>query len=201
MSDGINKGRRNFLIGATSVVGAAGVVGVAVPFVASWNPSARALAAGAPIKIDISKLPEGDMLGPVPAWRNQPIFVVNRTKKMLDTMNEKKELARLLDPESKQPQQPSYAQNLTRSIKPAMLVMIGICTHLGCTPDYVPDIQAEPYDPNWVGGFHCPCHGSMYDLAGRVYRDQPAPLNMVIPPYYYETDSVVVVGKHKEGEA
>lgn len=199
MSDGINKGRRNFLIGATSVVGAAGVVGVAVPFVASWNPSAKALAAGAPIKVDISKLQEGDMLGPIPAWRSQPIFIVNRTKKMLDDMNKKKELERLLDPDSKQPQQPSYAQNDTRSIKPAVLVMIGICTHLGCSPKYVPGVQPEPYDPNWIGGFYCPCHGSKYDLAGRVYKDQPAPLNMVIPPYYYESENVVIVGKNKGG--
>lgn len=197
MSDGINKGRRNFLIGATSVVGAAGVVGVAVPFVASWNPSAKALAAGAPIKVDISKLQEGDMLGPIPAWRSQPIFIVNRTKKMLDDMNKKKELERLLDPDSKQPQQPSYAQNDTRSIKPAVLVMIGICTHLGCSPKYVPGVQPEPYDPKWIGGFYCPCHGSKYDLAGRVYKDQPAPLNMVIPPYYYESENVVIVGKNK----
>lgn len=200
MSDGINKGRRNFLIGATSVVGAAGVVGVAVPFVASWNPSAKALAAGAPIKVDIGKLPEGDMLGPIPAWRSQPIFIVNRTKEMLDDMNKKNELERLLDPDSEQPQQPSYAQNDTRSIKPALLVMIGICTHLGCSPLFAPGVQPEPYDPNWIGGFYCPCHGSKYDLAGRVYKDQPAPLNMVIPPYYYESDSVVIVGKNKGEE-
>lgn len=197
MSDGINKGRRNFLISATSVVGTAGLVGVAVPFVASWNPSAKALALGAPIKVDVSKIQPGDMLGPIPAWRSQPIFIVNRTKKMLDDMNGKRELARLLDPDSKQPQQPEYAQNMTRSIKPDLLVMVGICTHLGCSPDFVPGVQPEPYDADWVGGFYCPCHGSKYDLAGRVYSEQPAPLNMVIPDYYYESDSVIVVGKNK----
>ena len=198
MSDGINKGRRNFLIGATSVVGAAGVVGVAVPFVGSWNPSAKALAAGAPIKIDIGKLEEGAMLGPIPAWRGKPIFVVNRTKAMLDNLKSQKDIEKLLDPNSKQPQQPSYAQNATRSIKPATLVMIGICTHLGCSPLYVPEVGPRDYDPNWLGGFYCPCHGSKYDLAGRVYTGQPAPLNMEIPHHYYETDSVVVIGLDKE---
>ena len=196
MSDGINKGRRNFLIGATSVVGAAGVVGVAVPFVESWNPSARALAAGAPIKIDISKLRPGDMLGPIPPWRSKPIFVVNRTQAMLDKLNSDNE--RLLDPDSKEPQQPPYAQNPTRSIKPAILVVVGICTHLGCSPLFYPKMEPEDFDPKWIGGFYCPCHGSRYDLAGRVYTQQPAPLNLVVPHHYYESESVIVIGMDKE---
>lgn len=198
MNEPIDKGRRNFLIGVTAVVGTVGVAGAAVPFVASWTPSAKALAAGAPITVDISKLQEGDMLGPIPAWRSKPIFVVYRTRSMLDDMNQSKEYERLLDPYSRQPQQPSYAQNDTRSIKPAILVMIGLCTHLGCVPLYEPKVEAEPYDPNWIGGFYCPCHGSKYDLAGRVYKEQPAPLNMVIPPHYYVSDSVIVIGKEKE---
>lgn len=199
MSDGINKGRRNFLIGATSVVGAAGVVGVAVPFIGSWNPSARALAAGAPIKIDITKLQSGDMLGPIPAWRDKPIFVTNRTKKQLDMLNSQN--GRLADPKSKEPQQPSYAQNMTRSRKPDIGVLVGICTHLGCSPKYKPKVEPEDFDPNWIGGFYCPCHGSKYDLAGRVYVDQPAPLNLEVPPHYYENDKTIVIGEDSSKEA
>ena len=194
--DGINKARRNFLIGATSVVGTAGVVGVAVPFVASWNPSARALAIGAPIKIDISRLAPGDMLGPIPTWRSQPIFVVNRTDGMLETLDER--VDRLADPTSERDQQPSYAKNKYRSINPHVLVLVGICTHLGCVPKYHPEIKPQDYDPNWLGGFYCPCHGSKYDISGRVYKSVPAPSNLVVPPYRYESDSVIIVGEGKE---
>ncbi len=191
--DGVNSGRRNFLIGATTVVGTAGVVGVAVPFVGSFNPSARALAAGAPIKIDIGKLQSGEMLGPIPAWRDKPIFVVKRTEEMLAKLNADNE--RLADPDSERPQQPEYARNDTRSIRPEILVLIGLCTHLGCSPKYHPAIEPEEFDPNWLGGFYCPCHGSKFDLAGRVYKGVPAPSNLEVPPYYYETESVIVIGK------
>ena len=193
MSDGINKGRRNFLIGATTTVGAAGVVGVAVPFLGSWNPSAKALAAGAPVKIDIGKLQPGEMLGPIPAWRDRPIFVVRRTEAMLTELT--KNVSRLADPKSAEPQQPTYAQNDTRSIKPELLVLVGICTHLGCSPKTWPLVEPTDFDPNWQGGFYCPCHGSKFDLAGRVYSGVPAPTNLEVPPYRYESDSVIVIGE------
>ena len=190
--DGVNRGRRNFLIGATSVVGTAGVVGVAVPFVASFNPSARTLAAGASIKIDISKLVPGEILGPMPAWRDKPIFVLMRTPEMLVKLNSRNQ--RLADPKSDRLQQPDYAKNETRSIKPEVLVLIGICTHLSCSPKFRPNIEPQDFDPNWIGGFYCPCHGSKFDLAGRVYSGVPAPSNLEVPPHYYESDSVLVIG-------
>ncbi|MCB1644223.1 MAG: ubiquinol-cytochrome c reductase iron-sulfur subunit [Pseudomonadales bacterium] len=197
--DGMNKGRRNFLIGATSVVGTAGVVGVAVPFVGSWNPSAKALAAGAPIKIDISKLSEGDMIGPIPAWRDKPVFVVKRSAAMLEKLNS--ENNRLADPDSaEEKQQPAYAQNATRSLREDVLVLIGLCTHLGCSPKFYPKITPEDFDPNWLGGFYCPCHGSKFDLAGRVYKGVPAPTNLEVPPHRYEGDSVLIIGED-EGAA
>ena len=189
----VNTGRRNFLIGATSVVGAAGVVGAAVPFIGSWNPSARALAAGAPVKIDISKLVAGEILGPIPAWRDKPIFIVKRSEEMLAQLNSKNE--RLADPDSKREQQPVYAQNETRSIRPDVLVLVGLCTHLSCSPKFRAEVKPEDFDPEWIGGFFCPCHGSKFDLAGRVYAGVPAPSNLEVPPYFYESDSVLVIGE------
>lgn len=196
--DGVNSARRNFLIGATSVVGAAGVVGVAVPFLGSWNPSAKAKAAGAPIKLDIGKLAPGEMLGPLQSWRDKPIFVIKRTEEMLSKLSSVED--RLADPGSQEEQQPAYAQNETRSIKPDILVLIGLCTHLSCSPKFRPAIQPQPFDPNWSGGFYCPCHGSKFDLAGRVYSGVPAPTNLEVPPHYYESDSVLVIGED-EGTA
>lgn len=193
--DGINKGRRNFLLGATSVVGGAGVVGVAVPFVASWNPSAKAIAAGAPIKVDVGKLEPGEMLGPIPSWREKPVFVVRRNEAMLEKLDERTD--RLADPDSEEDQQPPYAKNPTRSIKPEILVLVGLCTHLGCSPKFRPRIEAKEFDPNWLGGFYCPCHGSAFDMAGRVYSGVPAPTNLEVPPHYYETESVIVIGEDK----
>jgi ubiquinol-cytochrome c reductase iron-sulfur subunit len=195
VSDGINKGRRNFLIGATTVVGSAGVVGLAVPFIGSWNPSAKALAAGAPIKIDISRLFPGDLLGPIPAWRDKPIFIIKRTDEMLEALDSLAD--RLADPASREEQQPAYARNETRSIKPDVLVMVGICTHLGCSPKFRPEIAPQEFDPQWKGGFYCPCHGSKFDMAGRVYSGVPAPTNLEVPPHYYETDNVIVIGEEK----
>ncbi len=192
----VNERRRNFLIGATSLVGAAGAVGVAVPFVGSWNPSARALAAGAPIKVDISKLAPGEILGPLPAWRDKPIFVVKRSEDQLSKLNSNN--GRLADPDSSRPQQPGSAQNDTRSIKPEVLVLVGLCTHLGCSPQFKPLVRPEQFDAEWVGGFFCACHGSKFDLAGRVYAGVPAPANLEVPPHYYETDSVLVIGDDEE---
>ena len=196
--DSVNTGRRNFLIGATTAVGSAGVVGLAVPFVGSWNPSAKALAAGAPVKVDISKLSVGEILGPIPAWRDKPIFVVKRSDAMLDQLNSMN--GRLADPDSQREQQPGYAQNGTRSIKPDVLVLVGLCTHLSCSPKYRPAIQPEVFDEEWIGGFFCPCHGSKFDLAGRVYTGVPAPSNLEVPPHFYESDSVIVIGED-EGTA
>ena len=189
----VNSERRNFLLGATAVVGAGGVAGLAVPFVGSWNPSARALAAGAPIKIDISRLEPGEILGPIPAWRDKPVFVIRRSEEMLAQLNDKPD--RLADPASEREQQPSYAKNETRSIRPDVAVLIGLCTHLSCSPKYRPEIEPQEFDPEWAGGFYCPCHGSKFDLACRVYQGVPAPSNLEVPPHYYESEDVVVIGE------
>ncbi|MDC0598508.1 ubiquinol-cytochrome c reductase iron-sulfur subunit [Gammaproteobacteria bacterium] len=189
----VNKDRRRFLIGSTSVVGAVGAAGAAVPFVGSWNPSAKALAAGAPISIDISRLQTGELLGPMPAWRGQPVFVMRRDAEMLENL--RSNIEHLSDPESEETnQQPSYAQNEHRSIKPEVLVLVGLCTHLGCSPKINTEVTPQEYDPDWKGGFFCPCHGSMFDLAGRVYSGVPAPTNLVVPPHFYESDNVIVIG-------
>jgi len=195
--NGVNSQRRNFLLGATTAVGAVGVAGVAVPFLGSWNPSAKARAAGAPIKVDVSKLGPGEMLGPIPAWRDKPIFVVRRSDEQLAKMKEGE--GRLADPASQEEQQPGYAQNDTRSIRPDILVVLGICTHLSCSPKFFPKVEPQSFDPEWLGGFYCPCHGSKFDLAGRVYAGVPAPTNLEVPPHFYESDSVVVIGE--EGAA
>lgn len=195
-TDSINRSRRNFLLGATSVVGAAGVAGAAVPFVGSWNPSARALAAGAPVRVDIGKLLPGEILGPIPAWRDKPIFIVKRSEDMLKKLGSMD--GRLADPASERPQQPGYAKNNTRSIRPDVVVLVGLCTHLSCSPKYYPLVQPEQFDPEWLGGFFCPCHGSKFDLAGRVYAGVPAPSNLEVPPHFYESDSVLVIGQDEE---
>jgi len=195
-ASGVNAGRRRFLIGATSVVGAAGAVGAAVPFVKSWLPSARARALGAPIKVDISKLRPGEMLGPIPAWRGKPIFVVRRTPEALELM-----IAldpQLADPASEQPMQPTYATNAHRSRDPEVGVLLGLCTHLGCSPKFYGKVEPKSFDDRWKGGFFCPCHGSKFDLAGRVYKGVPAPTNLEVPPYSYETDTVIVIGVDQE---
>ena len=194
--EGAGIARRRFLIGANLVVGSVGVAGLSVPFVGSWNPSARALAAGAPIKVDVSKLGPGEILGPIPAWRDKPIFVIKRSEEMLEKLNGQND--RLADPESERMQQPNYAKNETRSIRRDVIVLVGLCTHLSCSPKFRPAVQPESFDPDWVGGFYCPCHGSKFDLAGRVYAGVPAPSNMEVPPHYFESDSVVVIGEDKD---
>jgi len=197
--DSTNTGRRRFLVGSTSAVGAVGVVGAAVPFVGSWNPSARARAAGAPVRIDVSRLQEGEILGPIPAWRGRPIFIVKRTQEALDALTTMAD--RLTDPDSEQPEQPGYAQNEYRSRRPEILVLVGLCPHLFCSPTPHIEIQPEPFDSNWNGGFFCPCHGSRFDLAGRVYSGSPASRNMEVPPYSFETDDVLIVGVDEENPA
>lgn len=191
--DGTDSGRRRFLLGSTSVVGVAGVVGAVVPFVGSWNPSAKARAAGAAVRVDISHIEEGAILGPIPAWRGRPIFVVRRTQEALAALPTIE--GDLQDPGSVQPEQPEYATNEYRSRRPEILVLVGLCPHLFCSPTPRLAIRAEPFEENWKGGFFCPCHGSKFDMAGRVYSGSPASRNMEVPPHYYETDNILVIGE------
>ena len=192
-NDGVDAGRRRFLTTATGVVGGAGAAMAAWPFLASMRPSERAKAAGAPVVAEIGNLQPGQMA--TFNWRGRPVWVVKRTEGMLAPLPVLE--PKLADPESAEPQQPDYAQNEFRSIKPDVLVMVGSCTHLGCSPSFRPEAPAPDIDSDWKGGFFCPCHGSKFDLAGRVYKGMPAPLNMVIPPYRYETDSRIVIGEDK----
>jgi len=188
----VNAGRRRFLTAATSVVGAAGVVGVAVPFLASWKPSAKAKAAGAPVTWDISSLEPGGMV--TVEWRGQPVYVLRRTDEALASLE--KVADELRDPESSESDQPEYVDPVQRSIRPDILVLVGLCTHLGCAPKFRPDVGAADLGGDaWQGGFFCPCHGSKFDLAGRVYQGVPAPTNLVVPPYRFESDSVLVIGE------
>jgi ubiquinol-cytochrome c reductase iron-sulfur subunit len=188
MSDEVNQSRRRFLTVATSAIGGAGLAMAAMPFIVSWFPSAKAQALGAPVEIDISKLEPGGQLT-VP-WRGKPIWIVRRTDSVLKSLSEMEPLLR--DPQSVESIQPSYALNEARSIKPEFLILVGVCTHLGCVPTYRPDKGG--IDADWPGGFYCPCHGSKYDLAGRVYKGMPAPLNLVVPPHQYLKDTVVLIG-------
>ena len=182
--------RRHFLTVATVVTGAAGAIATAVPFVASFKPSARAQALGAPVTVDISKLEPGALLRV--EWRGRVIFVLRRTAEMLATLGKSESL--LDDPASEEPQQPSYAQNQHRSIRPEVLVVEGVCTHFGCAP--APRFEVGPADlgPEWPGGFFCPCHGSKFDLAGRVFAGVPAPTNLLVPPHRYINDSTILIG-------
>jgi ubiquinol-cytochrome c reductase iron-sulfur subunit len=190
-NESVDGTRRRFLTAATSAVGAVGAAAVVWPFLASLKPSAKAQALGAPVIADISKIEPG--MRSTYLWRGQPMWVIRRTPEMLEGM--KKITGDLLDPESKTPQQPAYAQNETRAQKPEYMVMKGVCTHLGCSPTFRPDTPAPEIAPDWQGGFFCPCHGSKFDLAGRVYKGVPAPLNMVVPPHRYESDAIVVIGE------
>lgn len=189
----VDHGRRRFLTATTAVVGGIGIVSAAVPFIKSWEPSARAKAAGAPVTQSLAKIEAGQMLSV--SWRGLPVFVLNRTKAQLATLPMVD--SRLVDPKSdgaSAGQQPKYAQNEARSIKPEWLIVVGICTHLGCVPEFVPEIKPEPFDPNWKGGFYCPCHKSRYDLAGRVFNGVPAPKNLQVPPYHFVDDSTIQIG-------
>lgn len=193
-NDGVNVGRRRFLVAATSVVGAAGAVGAAVPFVGSWFPSAKAKAAGAPVKVNVAKIEPGQQI--VAEWRGKPVFIVRRTDEIL--ANLAKIEGSMADPESKASVQPTYVDPKVRSIKPELLVVEGLCTHLGCAPSFRPEVAPADLGADWVGGYFCPCHGSRYDLAGRVYKAQPAPLNLPVPPYSFETDDVIIIGVDQE---
>ncbi|HHQ41133.1 MAG TPA: ubiquinol-cytochrome c reductase iron-sulfur subunit [Chromatiales bacterium] len=196
-TDGVDLRRRRFLTLTATVVGGAGAVAAVVPFVRSMSPSAKAQAAGAPVEADISKLEPGQMIRV--EWRGKPVWIVHRTPDMLERLPKVRELLR--DPDSKEPQQPPYCQNEHRSIKPKYLVLIGICTHLGCSPTYRPDVAPADLGPDWPGGFFCPCHGSRFDMAGRVFKGVPAPTNLVVPSYRYLSDTRILIGEDPEGAA
>ena len=190
----VDKTRRNLVV-ATSVVGGAAGLGAAVPFAASMWPSERARAAGAPVEVDLSRVAPGELN--VIEWRGKPVWVLKRTKEMLESL--KKVEPRLSDPESKASDQPKYAENEYRSRNPELLVLVGVCTHLGCSPQEKPAEDKAEMGADWPGGFYCPCHGSKFDLAGRVYRGSPAPTNLVVPPYTL-ADVKLVVGEDKENK-
>jgi len=191
VKDPVDNGRRRFLTASTVVVGAVGAGFAAIPFIKSWNPSARAKLAGAPVIADISALEEGQRL--VFEWRGQPIWIVKRSKALLEILPTLD--GRLRDPESENAdQQPAYARNELRSIKPEISVLVGLCTHLGCSPEMKAEIKPEPFDPEWKGGYFCPCHKSRFDMAGRVFQGVPAPINLLVPPHHYENDGTIIIG-------
>ncbi len=195
MSEDNGLSRRRFLTIATSVTGAVGAVATAVPFLSSWQPSARARALGAPVEVDISKLDEGAMMKVV--WRGKPVSILKRSPEMLERLESSD--ADLRDPDSEVvDQQPAYAQNEFRSVKPEVLVIISNCTHLGCVPTSRFEVAPADLGPDWVGGFFCPCHGSKFDLSGRVYAGVPAPTNLIVPPYRFASDDMLVIGEDTE---
>jgi ubiquinol-cytochrome c reductase iron-sulfur subunit len=190
-----NSGRRKFLTLTTGVVGAVGAAAVAVPFVKSWSPSEKAKAAGAPVTVDISKIQPGQLIRV--EWRGKPVWVVSRTQKIIDELGTLD--SKLRDPASSEAQQPEYATNALRSLKEDLFVAVGICTHLGCSPTYLPDSFSEQVE-GVESGFFCPCHGSKFDMAGRVFQNVPAPLNLVIPPHYFVSETQILIGLD-EGDA
>ncbi|MBM4189543.1 MAG: ubiquinol-cytochrome c reductase iron-sulfur subunit [Betaproteobacteria bacterium] len=187
----VDRSKRRFLVAMSSAVGGIAAVGAAIPFVASMTPSARALAAGAPVEVDLSQIEPGMML--TVEWRGKPVWVVNRTPEMLAGLAKHDD--RLVDAASEQNQQPDYAKNPNRSIKQQYLVAVGICTHLGCSPTFRKEIGPADLGADWPGGFFCPCHGSRFDLAARVFSGSPAPTNLVIPPHHYVSDVRLLIGE------
>lgn len=183
-----NEQRRRFLKGSACALGGIGAVCALTPFVSSWLPSAKTLAAGMPVQVDLSKMEPGQQL--TVEWRGKPVWIIRRTAQMLEQLENN--VAQLRDPESRVDQQPAYAQNQFRSIKPEYLVLIGLCTHLGCIPNYKP--YEKELGPDWPGGFYCPCHGSSFDLSGRVFKSVPAPINLQVPPYYFINEHTIVIG-------
>lgn len=192
--DNVDNKRRRLLTIATAGMGALGAVGLAVPFAGSLTPSEKAKAAGAPVEVDISKMEPGQQI--TVEWRGKPVWIINRPTEILDLLPSV--AGRLVDPDSETNQQPDYAKNAYRSIKQEILVLVGICTHLGCSPRYEPEIGAVSFDNDWKGGFLCACHGSKFDLAGRVFSGVPAPTNLEVPPHMYVSDDVILVGVDEE---
>lgn len=188
----VNQSKRRFLVTLSSTVGGVAAAGAAIPFVGSMLPSARALAAGAPVEVDLSKIEPGMLL--TVEWRGKPVWVVNRTAEMLAMLDKHED--KLTDPASEATgQQPDYCKNPTRSIKPEYMVVVGICTHLGCSPTYRKEIGPADLGADWPGGWFCPCHGSRFDLAARVFSGSPAPTNLVVPPHKYLSESKVLIGE------
>ncbi len=196
-TDGVNKGRRRFLVASTAVVGAVGAGFAAVPFIQSWQPSAKAQSMGAPVQIDINKLDPGQLLKV--QWRGQTIGILRRTPESLRLLADV--TPDLRDPQSLESEQPSFAQNETRALKEEYLVVNMHCTHLGCVPQMVPEVGPQSFQENWKGGFFCPCHKSKFDLAGRVYKGVPAPTNLKIPPYSFIDNRTLLIGVNQEGVA
>jgi len=194
-TDSVNNGRRKFLVAATSVVGAAGVSVAAVPFIANWFPSEKAKAVGAPVEVNVAKLNYGQILKV--QWRGQTIGVLKRSADMLGHLPEVD--PRLRDPSSEQSLQPEFAHNEARALNPEYLVVNMHCTHLGCIPELIPQVGAQPFDSDWKGGFYCPCHKSKFDLSGRVFTGVPAPTNLTVPPYSFIDDRTIVIGVSPEG--
>lgn len=190
----VNASKRQFLTTALSVVGAVGAGYLAVPFLSQMQPSAKAMAAGAPVEVDISKMEAGQLLRV--AWRGKPVWILNRTPEALKTLAEVE--GQLADPSSNDSIQPASSKNAVRSIKPEIFIAVGLCTHLGCSPTFRPEIAPHDLGEDWKGGFFCPCHGSKFDLAGRVYRGVPAPTNLDVPPYRYVTDTQIIIGEDAE---
>ncbi len=185
--------RRRFLVAATSTTAAVAAVGVSTPFIKSWNPSQQAASGGAAVQVDLTRIEPGMQISL--KWRSKPVFVLRRTATILQNMQQPDHLLQLRDPSSRvTSQQPDYAANPTRAIREDIFVAIGICTHLGCIPTFRPEVAPADLGENWVGGYFCPCHGSKYDLAGRVYKGVPAPTNLEVPPYRYLSDTVVEIG-------
>ncbi|MEW5757007.1 MAG: ubiquinol-cytochrome c reductase iron-sulfur subunit [Pseudomonadota bacterium] len=197
MSDGVDHSKRRTLTVAAGVVGGVGAAFTAVPFVASMLPSAKAQAAGAPVEVDINKLEPGQRI--TVEWRGKPVWIIRRSKDMLEALPTLDTV--LLDPASELQQQPDYAKNAVRSIKPEILVLVGICTHLGCSPSYRPEFAPADLGQEWKGGFFCPCHGSRFDLAGRVYAGVPAPKNLEVPRHMYISDTRILIGADDKGVA
>ena len=194
----VDTGRRKMLTTSASVVGAVGAAVAVLPFLSTMSPSARALASGAPVEVDVSKLEPGQKIQI--EWRRKPVWIVRRTDEMVSLLNSTED--RLRDPKSDVlDQQPEFARNQARSLKPEVLVLVGICTHLGCSPTYRPELAPADLGPEWVGGFYCPCHGSSFDMAGRVYKNVPANKNLEVPPYRYISENVLVVGELDEEAA
>ena len=192
--DGADQSKRRFLTGAATVVGGTGLVLTAVPFINYWLPSARTKAAGAPVEVDVSKLEPGQRVSP--EWRGKPVWVLRRTHEMLRKLHSPDLEARLRDPDSQKEQQPEYVSNELRSIRPDILVVVAICTHLGCIPNFHPETGQVRFDSQWPGGYFCPCHGSKFDFAGRVFKNVPAPLNLVIPPHRFTERNSVIIGEN-----
>jgi ubiquinol-cytochrome c reductase iron-sulfur subunit len=190
-NEGVDESKRQFLTSALSVVGAIGTGYLAVPFLAQMQPSVKTMAAGAPVEIDLSKLEPGQKI--VVPWRGKPVWIVNRTVEVLESLKTLE--GQLSDPQSNESIQPLVAKNEVRSIKPEIFVAIGLCTHLGCSPTYRPEIAPNDLGPDWKGGFFCPCHGSRFDMAGRVYSGVPAPTNLEVPPHRYITETQIIVGE------